>query len=77
MVPDPIDGHRKLELTIYQLAHGVTFILESQCPWLSMFSTKSFAYVQIHVQMLLRVDEWKKEAIGFIENSHFPCNSSM
>ena len=82
MVPEPIEPHRQLGLTLYRLAHGVSYSTISDLFGVSMslaertfndvtkiFSRELYGeYVKLPNE-----DEWKKEAIGFIENYHFPC----
>ena len=74
MVPDPIESHRQIALTLYRLAHAVSF--STLADLFGVFNNVIRLFVQhmydTYVKLPETDEEWKKEAIGFIENYGFP-----
>ena len=83
MVPNPIEDHPQLGLTIYRLAHGCSFIVIMDIFGVSpSLATETFNNV-IKWMVLTLYDEsvclprteadWTNECKGFIENYELPC----
>ena len=83
VVPFPIEPHRQLGITLYRCAYGCTFSTVADLFGVSMSLTEQvFASVSRElirnlftefVKMPNTEEEWRQEAIGFIENYGFPC----
>ena len=83
MIPFPIEAHRQLGLTLYRLAHGVSYSTLADLFGVSMsLAERTFNQVvkifsrelyDVYVKLPDTEEEWKDEAIGFIENYHFLC----
>ena len=83
MVLFPTEPHRQLGITLYRCAHGCTFSTVVDLFRLSMsLADQVFASVSRDlirnlftefVKMPTTEEEWRQEAIGFIENYGFPC----
>ena len=87
MVPNPIENHRQLGLTIYRLAHGYSFKVIMDIFGVSQsLATETFNNV-IKCMVLTLFDEivcfprteadWANECKGFIENYEFSCPMNM
>ena len=83
MIPNPIEPHRQLALTIYRIAHGCSFkVLKYIFGVSQSLATQTFIKV-IRVLILNLCDEriklhsseeeWVQECKSFIENYEFPC----
>ena len=83
MVPDPIEDHRQLALTIYRMAHGCSFkVLKDLFGVSQSVTTETFnQIIRVIVSCLYNEfvgtpsseEEWKIECKNFIENWEFPC----
>ena len=83
MVSFPIEPHRQLGITLYRCAHGCTFSTVADLFGVSTsLAEQVFASVSRElirniftefVKMPNTEEEWRQEAIGFIENYGFPC----
>ena len=83
MVPFPIEPHRQVGITLYRCAHGCTFSTVADIFGVSMsLAEQVLASVSRElirnlftefVKMPNTEEEWRQEAIGFIENYGFPC----
>ena len=83
MVPHPIEAQRQLTITLYRCANGCSFNVISSLFGVSIsLAVNVFSAVSLqllthfyyeYVKMPTGEEEWKQEAVGFIENSGFPC----
>ena len=81
--PEPTSPDRQLALTMYRLAHGVTYTVledvfgvskESSCTFFNKVIRLIVAYFYDDYVKLPETDEeWESEIGGFIENYGFPC----
>ena len=81
--PEPTSPDRQLALTLYRLAHGVTYTVlddvfgvskESSCTFFNKVIRLLVAYFYDDYVKLPETDEeWESEVRGFIENYGFPC----
>ena len=82
-VPDPIEDHRQLALTLYRLGHGCSFRVLADVFGVSIsLATKTFNKVireiirnlyDDYIYLPRTTEEWIEECKGFIENYEFPC----
>ena len=83
MVPNPIELHRQLALTIYRTAHGCSFqVLKYIFGVSQLLSTQIFnkvirvlisSFYDEFIKLPNNEEEWVQESIPFIENYKFPC----
>ena len=83
MVPNPIEDHRQLALTLYRMAHGCSFTVLKYLFGVSQsLATATFnKVIRVLVYCLYNEfvglpsseDEWVNECKSFIENYEFPC----
>lgn len=83
MVPNPIEDHRQLALTLYRMAHGCSFtVLKDVFGVSQSLATATFnKVIRVLVYCLYdefvglpsSEDEWVNECKSFIENYEFPC----
>ena len=81
--PEPTTPDRQLALTLYRLAHGVTYTVledvfgtskESGCMFFNKVIRLIVAYIyDEYVKLPETDDEWEAEVRGFIENYGFPA----
>ena len=83
MIPNPIEEHKQLALTIYRLAHGcsikvikdlfgVSQSLRKECFNKVIKMTVHCLYDEF-VKTLQTEEEWVNECKFFMENFEFPC----
>jgi hypothetical protein len=83
LVPNPIETHGQLGLTLYRLAHGSSYqVLEDVFGVSKALASETFNIVirvlvaKLYDQLVVlpqTEDEWKQELKGFVENYAFPC----
>ena len=81
MVPNPIEDHRQLGLTIYRLVHGCSFKVIMDIFGVSQsLATETFNVIKWVLTLydefvcLPRAEaDWANKCKGFIENYEFPC----
>lgn len=83
MVPNPIETHRQLGLTIYRMAHGCSFkVLKDVFGVSQSLCTETFnKVIKVLVSTLYKEfvylpvseENWISECKSFIENYEFPC----
>ena len=81
MVPNPIEDHRQLGLTIYRLVHGCSFKVIMDIFGVSQsLATETFNVIKWVLTLydefvcLPRTEaDWANKCKGFIENYEFPC----
>ena len=86
IVPDPIEPEKQLALTIYRLAHGVSFLVIGDLFVISKsLAIKTFNHVVrelvIHlyndyIKLPTSEEELVTKLKGFIENYEFPCTGA-
>ena len=81
--PHPIEVHRQIALTLYRLAHSVTFNTLADLFGVSISLAERVFNAVIremvrnmydeYVFLPRNEEEWKEKVIGFLENYGFPC----
>ena len=81
MVPNPIEDHRQLALTLYRMTHGCSFTVLKDVFGVSLATATFNKVIRVLVYCFYNEfvgrpsseDEWVNECKSFIENYEFPC----
>ena len=82
-IPNPVEDHRQLAMTLFRLGHGCSFRVLADVFGVSIsLATETFNKVireivrnlyDEYIYMPRTSEEWIQECNGFIENYEFPC----